>query len=469
MIRDLQGLDPDTAEAVQTAVRRGVMTAVDGSFRPDDALTQGELLALLQALETLQPEQMPMMHKGREVFLDNNSATVEIRHGDCAVQVTGKELTAPPCSNVVALDYGGYGTIRGCHLYKDQPNEVNHGPGAAGVNALVSVAHDSRVEISDCILESNSYGGTGVYLDGEQSYAYLNRVKIRTHQPHSRGVYTYYNSTVVLNDCEVETDMNQCAAVATDTGNGSIMVYGGKYLSHGSGSPACYCTGDIRCHNAHLEATGAEGAVIVGRNTIVLENCWLRGWKNWGLMFHQAGDSADKQDYCPSFEMTNGRFETVEGPALYYKEVSKEAYVILRNVEMVTHSGILLSYTMERGYGKGPGGLAVLQGYNQKLEGAVIGDRFADVAIELAEGSSLKSTINEKNNMRSVSVTLDAGSTLSLTGNSYITVLKDADETLSNIIGNGFTLTYDAAAAENAWLAGRSIPLSGGGSLVPNA
>jgi hypothetical protein len=329
------------------------------------------------------------------------------------------------------------------------------------------VAHDGRIELSDTVLYSDTYGGTGVYLDGDQSYAYLNRVKIRTHQPHSRGIYTYYNSTAILHDCQVETDMNQCAAIATDTGNGSISVYGGKFLSHGSGSPACYCTGDIRCHDAHLESTGAEAAVIVGRNTLYLENCWLRGWKQWGLMFHQAGDMADKQDYCPSFEMTGGRFEIMEGPAFYYKEVSKEAYVILRDVELICHSGLLLDYAMERGYGKGPGGLAVLQGYQQNLTGDITGDRFADVAVELHESSTLTGTINGKNHMRSVKLTLDGDCTLTLTGDSHISVLLDQDDSFGNIQSGGFTLTYVASEAENAHLQGKTYDLPGGGVLRP--
>ena len=66
-----------------------------------------------------------------------------------------------------------------------------------------------------------------------------------------------------------------------------------------------------------------------------------------------------------------------------------------------------------------------------------------------------------------VSVSLYATSTLSLTSDSYITALVNADTTHQNIQSNGFSLYYDSNAPENEPLGGQSYALPGGGDQVP--
>ncbi len=69
-----------------------------------------------------------------------------------------------------------------------------------------------------------------------------------------------------------------------------------------------------------------------------------------------------------------------------------------------------------------------------------------------------------------IGVSLDSTSVWTVTGNSTVTTLggvRIAGGVVVNIVGNGFSVTYDAAAPGNAALAGRSWPLAGGGTLSP--
>ncbi|MCE5190081.1 MAG: hypothetical protein LLF75_13000 [Eubacteriales bacterium] len=66
-----------------------------------------------------------------------------------------------------------------------------------------------------------------------------------------------------------------------------------------------------------------------------------------------------------------------------------------------------------------------------------------------------------------VSVSLDVGSKLSLTAETYVSALVDADTTFQNIQSNGFSLYYDSNAPENAYLNSQSFQLPGGGFLSP--
>lgn len=52
---------------------------------------------------------------------------------------------------------------------------------------------------------------------------------------------------------------------------------GGTYTSHGTGSPAVYCTADILISNAVLAATNSEAVCIEGLNSLTLNDCELSG------------------------------------------------------------------------------------------------------------------------------------------------------------------------------------------------
>lgn len=65
------------------------------------------------------------------------------------------------------------------------------------------------------------------------------------------------------------------------------------------------------------------------------------------------------------------------------------------------------------------------------------------------------------------SVYLDATSTLTLTGETYLTSFVNADTTHANIQSNGFNLYYDSNAPDNAYLNAQSFVLPGGGFLAP--
>ncbi len=58
-----------------------------------------------------------------------------------------------------------------------------------------------------------------------------------------------------------------------------------------------------------------------------------------------------------------------------------------------------------------------------------------------------------------------------MTGDSRLTSLDDetgmSGTTITNITGNGHTVTYDATLAADAWLNGATHTLAGGGRLTP--
>jgi hypothetical protein len=97
----------------------------------------------------------------------------------------------------------------------------------------------------------------------------------------------------------------------------------------------------------------------------------------------------------------------------------------------------------------------------------VVLDGVSSADITLKNGSSLTGAINKAKTAKSVTLSLDSSSTWNVTADSYITALTDADSTISNIKGNGHTVYYDNGNNANAWLGGRTVSLTGGGTLKP--
>ena len=96
---------------------------------------------------------------------------------------------------------------------------------------------------------------------------------------------------------------------------------------------------------------------------------------------------------------------------------------------------------------------------NQDIEGDFIVDNISSLSITMVN-SSIKGKINTDNASTDVSITLDAASSITLTGNSYISSLSNADTTGSNINkgsyiladndGNEYTATGSSTASTDS-------------------
>ena len=66
--------------------------------------------------------------------------------------------------------------------------------------------------------------------------------------------------------------------------------------------------------------------------------------------------------------------------------------------------------------------------------------------MNLTSSSSYEGTINENNSAKSISLKLDSSSKITLTGDSYVSSLEDADSSYSNINFNGYKLYVNGNA-----------------------
>ena len=100
----------------------------------------------------------------------------------------------------------------------------------------------------------------------------------------------------------------------------------------------------------------------------------------------------------------------------------------------------------------------------ETLAGNAAVDAMSTGTIALTNGTAWTGSMNGG------SVSLDAASTWTVTGTSSVNLLTGAaiaGTTITNIIGNGNTVSYDSALPGNAIFAGMTFTLASGGTLVP--
>ena len=85
------------------------------------------------------------------------------------------------------------------------------------------------------------------------------------------------------------------------------------------------------------------------------------------------------------------------------------------------------------------GGTFTLTLTNQNIEGDFVVDSSSSLTINMVN-SSIKGAINNSKVTSTVAITLDSASSITLTGNSYISSLTNADTTGSNINKGSFSL-----------------------------
>ena len=338
-----------------------------------------------------------------------------------------------------------------------------------GLNAAVLVKDGASVTIRGGSVTSDASGANGVFCyggnggqngaEGDGTTLYIYDTVIVTTGDGSGGVMTTGGGVTCAYDLDVTTSGRSSAAIRTDRGGGTVTVDGGSYTTNGLGSPAIYSTADITVSNAELTSNLSEGVCIEGLNSVTLINCELTAdntRRNSNAQFLDTvmiyqSMSGDAADGTGRFTMTGGTLTSRSGHVFHVTNTS--AVITLEGVEIVNQDAdnILLSVCAD-GW-SGGSNAAELKAIAQQLSGIIKVGSDSSLMLELTEGSSFEGSIDGSivnasgtvvsEEIGTVIVTLDAASTWTLTGDSYVTeFIGDA----ANVISNGWTLYVNGTA-----------------------
>jgi len=277
---------------------------------------------------------------------------------------------------------------------------------------------------------------------------------------------------VTLNNVVMTTSGAHSAPIATDRGSGTITATGGSVTTSGQDSPCYYSTGVLTISGNTCSSTGSEIAVIEGANPILLVDTTASTSvaDKWAIMIYQSM-SGDAEGTEGTFSMAGGSlsFTAASGPLFFV--TNSTGVITLKGVQVTVASGTLVEAggTDRWGTSGSNGGTVIFTADGQTLTGNMVADSRSSLTVTLQNGSALTGAINLEHTANAASLTLDASSTWTVTADSYLTSLSDPDgiseTTITNIIGNGHTVYYDASAWPE--LGGLTYTLTGGGSLQP--
>ena len=366
--------------------------------------------------------------------------------------------------SAVLVRGGGSLNLSNAKLHKNGDSSSEDASNFNGQNAVFLCADNSTAHLSDVVLESDADGANAIFSTGEKSIVTAEHIKIHTKNNSSRGLDATYGGTIKARDVEIVTEGAHCGALATDRGEGNVLVNGANIKTSGEGSPCIYSTGNIQLTNGVGEATGSEIAVVEGKNSITLNNADLTGHIKHGVMLYQSF-SGDAGVGMAKFMANDSKLTNQSpGPMFYVTNTTAEAS--LKHTQLIQAGGsrTLVQVTSDRwGVTDQNGGNFTLNAENQLLEGAVLANRISQVTLNLGDDAVFSGSVNPDNQADSMVVNLKSGATWELTEDSYVTTLVDEDGSFSNIKSNGHNIYY--SKAENSF-GGKTIKLPGGGKLM---
>ena len=360
--------------------------------------------------------------------------------------------------NALRVD-GATATLNGITVNKSAGKSSNTEDGDFyGQNAALLATNGATVTIENATITSSAQNGNGVFSYGEGTTVNISDSTIQTSADNSGGIQTTGGGTTNASNLTVETSGNSAAAIRSDRGGGTVNVDGGSYTSNGENSPAVYSTAAITVKNADLTANNSEALVIEGQNSITLENCTVTGSMSdngtsadenvHNVMIYQSM-SGDAEVGTSRFSMTGGSLTGKHGDLFYITNthsVITLSGVALTNEDTTANLMTIAGNSASHGWGTaGKNGAQVeLTADAQTLSDDITVDSISTLNFTLKNNSSFTGTLNIVENAEggtavenNAVVTLEAGSTWTLTGNCTLTSLTNN----GTINFNGYTIT----------------------------
>lgn len=364
--------------------------------------------------------------------------------GQSYSSITGSENTL--------LVTGGTSTLTNPSITKSGDSDGDNSD-FYGTNAAVLVK-EGTLNISGGTVTTNGSHANGVFAYSNGTIN-ISDTNIKTTSNNSGAIMVTGGGTLTANNITAETDGNSSAPIRSDRGGGNLTVNGGNYTSHGVGSPVIYSTADITVNHAKLTATTSEGVVVEGKNSVTLNNVTMEATntklnsnsETYKIIFIYQSMSGDAEVGTSSFTSKNSKIINNKGDMIFVTNTN--TVIELENNEFINNdeTGNFLKISASKWGTSGlNGGTVTLNAKNQKIEGNILVDNISTLDLSLKNGSSYKGTINNENTAKSLKITLDSSSSITLTGDSYITAFENADSSNSNINFNGYKLYVNGTA-----------------------
>lgn len=327
-------------------------------------------------------------------------------------------------------------------------------------NGALRLITGGKITITGGSVTSSGSGANGLFATGSGSSITMSNGTIKASGGNAHGVDVTYGGTITLTNVNVTTSGASSSALATDFGGGTVNVTGGTIIaastSANSHSAAIYSTGNISVSGATAASRGDCGGVIDGANSISLTNTALtaliKGFKLW---------KTAPSSGTATVSITGGSVTVTAGDAFYITGETGNA----ATGSITVKGGATISASTGNVVNVVSSSTASFTADGEALAGNLIADSTSTIAATLQNQTTLTGIVQR------AAMTIDSTSVWNVTGNSILTSLTDTSGisglSVTNIIGNGYDVSYDASLAANKYLAGQTYSLVNGGRLMP--
>ena len=324
-----------------------------------------------------------------------------------------------------------------------------------GVNAAILVNGGSAT-LTGTTVTTAAKGANAIFATNSGTITINGGTITSTGASSARGLDATYGGKITANSLTINTSGGSCASLATDRGEGTVSCTSCILTTAGAGSPVIYSTGDITITSSTGTATGAQMVVVEGKNSATVKSSTLKctgvGNRNnvdkCGVMIYQS-QSGDADDGIGSFTASDSKMEIFSSSSVYssapmFFVTNTEATITLSNVTFTYGSGIFLDIegTDQWGTSGSNGGDVTMTVTGQTIVGDIVVDDYSSLTLKLSSSSSFKGKINSAKSSGSIYIVIDASSKITLTGDSYITKLENADSSGSNIDTGSYSFKY---------------------------
>ncbi|KAJ5946978.1 hypothetical protein N7454_003817 [Penicillium verhagenii] len=337
-----------------------------------------------------------------------------------------------------------------------------------GVNSAVNVANASVAYLEHMNVTVHN-GAANIYVYGNDSYAYVSDTDLYSSGPVSHGLYAAGYGTVVGKNLRHYSGAYRSSSFAGDSPKGYVYVYDSVAHTAGIGSAIFYGQGEVHAKSIVGYAQRAPIAFLDGAQIEILDSDLTAGLLAGTVIF-----SSGIRESGSSINLTNSRLTVLpeDAAALWFGNVIASASLV--NTDIKTASGILVianhsQVTQDFNYfaDSTAAAEATITVSESDLVGDLVAYNGSSISWSLTNYSSWIGSAYSGYGDVSFSVSLDATSTWTLTGDTKVTNFTNIDETLSNIRSHGHDLYYELSSKANRWLNGKSKKMPGGGSLKP--
>ncbi len=364
----------------------------------------------------------------------------------------GESYFSEESSQNALLVTGGTSTISNPTITKTGDSDGDNSD-FYGTNAAVLIK-EGTLNINGGTVTTNGSHANGVF-SYSNGIINITDTTIKTTSNNSGAIMVTGGGTLTANNVTAETEGNSSAPIRSDRGGGTLTVNGGNYTANGVGSPAIYSTADITVNDATLISTKSEGVVVEGKNSITLNNVNLTDTntslngnsETYKNIFLYQSMSGDADEGTASFTAKDSTITTNKGDTIFV--TNTKATISLTNNKIVNNDpegGFLRIQAGKWGKSGSNGGDVTLNANNQVIEGDIFVDSISTLTIKLSDGSKYTGIINGDNTAKTISLSLDSSSSMTLTGDTYITSFENADSSNSNINFNGYKLYVNGTA-----------------------